>query len=130
MIDREFAEKEFDRFIESMDIFDASNDEDADDAKSFRAARNLIVGAIQRERVTINDDGEPTIHMSDETDPITMSEPTGAALMAMDGKGKGREIAQMYAAMGQMCGISPKTFSAMKQRDLKIFQNLAILFLA
>lgn len=130
-INREFAESEFDRMIDAMDI-DAPDETASDEDKnSFKSTRGVIVKAIQRGKVTINDNGEPAVKLSGgDGGSLTFHEPTGAALKAMDGKGKNREVAQLYAAMGSMARTEPAVFVDMPQRDLKICKEIAVLFLA
>lgn len=130
MIDKQFAEAEFYRFTESMDI---ETDEqmlgDADDVKSFNQTKNTIVKGIMTERVTIDDKGQPTVHVADNKD-VTFYEPKGSTIMAMDSKGKDRDIAKMFASMEEMTRSARGTFGNMPMRDLKYCKALAVLFLA
>lgn len=104
-----------------------------EDAQSFRAQRRRVVGAIEAGNLVINENGEPVLTVeSVEVDggKITFYEPTGAALMASDGKKKDDRMRQMYSIMGAMTKQHANVFAKMKRRELKICEAVAVLFLA
>lgn len=129
-VDRKTAEQEFDRFIESNEILidDGMGKEDRD---SFLLAKNRILTAIQKGHLIVNEDGEPvyTPHRTKDATPITFSEPSGSALMAMDRKKKDHDVGKMYSSMADMCGIDASNFSKMKMADLHVCMAVAGLFL-
>lgn len=128
----EVAEKDFDRFVELMDLDLDTSDMDEDDRKGFDKQRKSLIDAIMSGSLVVNDNGEPvyTPQRSKNTDPITFSEPTGAALMAMDRKKKSEDVGKLYASMGNIAGIHQNIFSQMKMSDLKICMAITTLFLA
>lgn len=127
------AEAEFERFADTMDLdVDASAMGDEDRA-DFEQHKRVVVGAIMRGSLVINDAGEPvyTCQRGDlKGTELTWREPDGAALLAMDQQKKGRDVAKTYATMAAICKVPPATFSKMKQGDLKVCSSLLVLFLA
>ena len=132
-IDREVAEAEFDRFVEAMDLDLDPSTMDKEDGADFTRLRDSMVRAIEKGAVLIHETtGEPIFLPTKDLghDTITFYEPTGASLMATDGKGKHADVRKMFAMMSDMTRTSPGTFASMPSRDLKICQNIVTLFLA
>lgn len=132
-IDREVAEAEFDRFVEAMDLDLDPSTMDKEDGADFARLRDSMVRAIQKGAVLIHEEtGEPIFLPAKDVgcETITFYEPTGASLMATDGKGKNADVKKMFAMMADMTRTSPGTFSKMPARDLKVCQNIVTLFLA
>ena len=96
----EVAEAEFSRFIDAMDLdFDESKMGDAD-RKDFQAEKDIVITAIRRGSLAINDNGEPEYTTRrGEPQTITFHEPTGATLMAMDRKKSSQDVGKMFASM-------------------------------
>lgn len=131
-ISKEMAEKEFDRFLEAMGLeFDESS-MDPDDAKSFQAPKKLIINAIERGSLVVDEGGQPvyTPQRVGEGKPIVFYEPTGASLMAMDNGKKSEDIKRLYHVMADITHRDAKAFSSMKMADLKICMAITTLFLA
>ena len=130
----EVAEAEFSRFTGAMDLDDGAGLA-GEDSKSYSENRARIVRAIMRGSLVINDKGEP-VYTCQRGEPgaepvkVTFYEPTGASLMAMDGKKKDHDVGKMYAVMGDICKTPAVTFARMKNADLKVCQSLMVLFLA
>lgn len=130
-IAREVAEAEFQRFADTMELDVDASKMDPEDAKSLIQQREMIVRAIENGRMIVSDNGEPVYTpTSGEGKPITFYEPTGATLMAMDGKKKNADVSKLYSAIGDMTRQPPAMFSRMPQRDLKVCIAVASLFLA
>lgn len=127
---QEVAEAEFDRFAAMMDLDVDESRMDADDLKSFRDQKHVLVRAMMRGHLCIDDKGQPvyTPQLGDTTQ-ITFFEPTGATIMASDKLKRGESTARMLAMMGDMTKTSPQRFAKMAGRDLKVCQTIAILFL-
>ena len=128
---QEVAEKEFDRFVEAMDLDVSTDGMDQEDKSSLSQQTGLIISAIQSGDLVINDSGEPvyTPKRTKDAPAITFYEPTGASLMAMDRKKKSEDIAKLYATMADMTKVSAKTFATMKMPDLKVCMAITTLFL-
>lgn len=128
---REVAENEFQRFADLMALDVDVSKMDADDAKSFVQQREVILAAIQRGHMTIDEEGQPIYApQADEGGPIVFYEPTGATFMAMDGKKKNADMSKLFAAMADMTKQPPIRFAKMKNRDMKVCMAVITLFLA
>ena len=130
-IAKEVAEQEFSRFVECMDLDVDPADMDEDDRKGFNQQKDRVIAAIQSGALVTSDKGEPTFtpQRSNDAEPITFYEPTGASLMAMDRKKKTEDIGKLYAAMGDMTKTHANVFSKMKMADLKVCMAITTLFL-
>lgn len=132
-VDRQTAENEFDRFLDSMDIDGDTSQMSEEDRNGFQSQRQTVISAIMKGHLVINESGEPVLEPRTVEVPdgrITFHEPQGASYMAMDMKKKGHDVGKMFALMGEMTKQPPKVFANMKQRDLKICQAISVLFLA
>lgn len=128
----EVAEAEFDRFVEAMDLDVDTSKMGEDDAASFETQKRRIVAALCDGSLVINEDGEPVFTPRTVEVPkgsITFYEPTGASLMASDGKKKDDRVKAMYAVMGAMTRQHPSVFANMKRRELRVCEAVALLFL-
>jgi hypothetical protein len=126
----EVAEKEFERFLEAMDLEVDSGALEGDDRKSFESNKRKFVRAVQRGQLVVNDNGEPVYTMQKGGTPITFHEPTGATLMALDTVKKDHDVQKAFAVMAEMTKMPRDTFAKMLQRDLAVCQAVFILFLA
>lgn len=122
------AELEFEQLAENMDIDIDTSRMDEDDKASFEKQKTRIVRAVMYGDLTFNEDGEavytPRHVRTPRKDPITFHERTGASIMAMDTKKKGQDVAKMYAVLGDMCKVPPKTFALMVGTDIKVCEAL------
>lgn len=136
---KEVAELEFTALVATMDLEVDPAHMDAEDRGDFERHRATIIGAYQRLSLVNNEDGmavftpkfsKPLPIMPANATSFTFRRPTGATLMAMDGKKVGADVTKLYASMAQMTGQHVKTFSAMDMVDLRVCTALATLFLA
>lgn len=127
----EMAEQEFDRFAESMDLDFDTTGMDAEDSKGFDHNKGIILKAIQKGALIIDDKGQPvyTPQRTDGAKAITFKEPTGASLMAMDGGKKTEDVKKLYHVMADVTETDAKVFSSMKMADLKVCMAVITLFL-
>lgn len=127
----EVAEAEFARWAEGADLNFDPKGWDAEDKKSFTDSKNKLVRAIELGHLVVDDKGRfvYTPQASDERDPIVFSEPDGGALMSMDQKKKGHDMAKMFALIASITGETEVRFAKMKSRDLKVCQAITALFL-
>ena len=126
----EVAVAEFDRFVEAMDLDVDPKRMDEEDLKSYQAARGRVVDAIIDGHLVIDEEGRPIYTpRKDNTEPITFYEPTGASLMAMDGKRKGRDVGKMFATLADITRQSEQRFAKMSNRDIKVCLAIVALFL-
>lgn len=127
----EMAEQEFNRFAEKMDLeFDIS-EMDPEDVKGFEQQKGIILKAIQKGSLVIDDDGQPvyTPQRTPDIAPIVFHEPTGASIMAMDGGKKTEDVKKLFRVMADATRREPKVFSNLKMADLKVCMAVMTLFL-
>lgn len=129
-VDRETAEQEFVRFCDMMDLDLEAEDMTEDDRASFTRQRETILAAIESGHVSVDDEGQPTIHLKKpvgEMSTLTLYEPTGSTFLARD-KGK-QDVSKMYSMITDMAHVPPGSLAKLKNRDLKVIQAIAVLFL-
>lgn len=127
-VDFETASNELEIYFDEMDInVDEKFLDDADIA-ALNKHKSRLITAIQRGDLTFNSSGEAVLQPSHKnstyTDPITFKERTGADVMATDNTKTTHLIGKMYAVLGSMCSIHPKTFTKLCGRDIKICESL------
>lgn len=131
VVSEEMAQVEFDRWVNmmSLDIDEATLDDE--DKEALKLNKRRIIAAMQAGSLYVNDKGEPvfTPQRSDDKEPITFYEPEGSALIAMDSKKAGKDVAKLYSAMADITHQSAPTFSKMKVPDLHVCMALTNLFL-
>jgi len=130
----EAATADFERFAECMDLDLNEKTMTDEDRVDFGALKNQFIRAVTNGHLTINDDGEPTIHFkkppSDDETSVTFYEPDGAAFLALDKGKKNADNAKQYMMMGDICKCSHSLFAKLKNRDLKTCKMVLALFLA
>ena len=132
-LDRESAQREFDRFAEEWDLETDLGAMEDEDRKSYEAQRDRLLKAIRSGALTIGDGGIPTFtpkHAPCEGTPLTLKVPTGSTYMSMDRFKDRQAVHKMHAVLAEMTEQVPKFFSSMDARDLKVPQAVLILFLA
>lgn len=129
----EVAEKEFNRFVEEMDLDLDTALMDAEDLTAFTKQKNRIIRAIQRGNLVVNENGEavytPFNKGSKHKEPLTFHERTGASLMAMDGKKKNHDVAKTYAVLADMCRVHQSVFAGLAGTDVKVCEALFALLM-
>lgn len=130
-ISAELAEQEFNRFAESMDLEFDTESMDPEDVKGFDHNKSIIIKAIKKGSLIIDEKGQPTYtpQRTENVGTIVFHEPTGASLMAMDSGKKTEDVKKLYHVMADVTGREPKVFSSMKMVDLKICMAVITLFL-
>lgn len=128
----EVAEAELDRFADLMDLdFDIETMED-DDKKSFLSNKKTLVKALMKGSLVIDDNGQPvfTPARSENKNPLTFREPTGASLQAMDKvPNKNADVSKIFALMATLTGADRTVFGKMVMTDLKVCQAVTAAFL-
>lgn len=132
-VDKEFAEGDFDRFTECMDLDLDTSDMDAEDLTAFNKQKSKIVKAIMLGALVINDNGEavytPRNVKSKYKESLTFHERTGASLMAMDGTKKNHDVTKTYKVLGDMCKVHPNIFAGLVGIDVKVCEALFALLM-
>lgn len=128
----EAANAEFERFAESMDLDLDIQDMDEDEVAQFEKHKRIFCKALTTGHCEMNDAAEPTVVLKKavgSTKSLTFKEPTGASFLALDRGKKDQAISKMYHMMSVLCDCDPSVFSKMAQRDLKVCQSIALIFL-
>lgn len=133
-IEEDVAEIEFNRFTEAMDLDFDTESMDSSDLTQFRRRKKLLIREIMFGSLVVNENGEfvytPKNKRSKYQESITFYERDGAALMAMDGKKTGYEVAKMYAVLSAMCKVPPKTFASLVGVDIRVSEAIFVLLMA
>jgi hypothetical protein len=133
IVARAVAEEEFDRWTEAMGLDLDLADMDEDDRKGLAVERGRIVRALQRSHAVVNDEGElvftPQRRKSRHKDPITFREQTGATLIATDRHKEGKNVAKLYAVLGDVCEVEQKVFAGLASSDAAFCRAVAQVFL-
>ncbi len=132
VVDRAQAELEYDLFLEKNYL---KQDFVLDDVegRSVERDKQIIISAIVRGDLTIDENGTPTYSpvTSANKDPIVFYKPKGDVLAAMDKRKDHQKVAQMYASLAQLTQTAPATFSKMDHKpDLEVCMALFSSFLA
>lgn len=132
-ISDDMAAAEFDRFTEAMDLDLATDDMDTEDLTAFKKVKRRLLKAIGNGSLVINDDGEaeftPQKDQSKYEKALHFRQRTGGALMSMDSKKKGHDVAKTFAVMAQMCGVEQKVFSRLYGNDGKVCEAIFLLLM-
>jgi hypothetical protein len=131
-IDPQTAEKEFERFVDLMDLDVDMSGMSTEDRQDFAQQKRRILKAIECGSLIINDNGEPvfTPKRTSDANSLTFHEPTGASLAAMDRTKKDHDITKLYTTMADMTRSTPATFAMMKMPDLQVCMSITTIFLA
>lgn len=132
-VDFETASNELDIYFDEMEINTDEKILDDADIKALQKHTSRLIKAIQLGDLTFNSSGEAVLQPSHKnstyTDPITFKERTGADVMATDSKKTTHLIGRMYAVLGSMCSVHPKTFTKLCGRDIKICESIFLLLM-
>lgn len=132
LIATKVCEDEFTRFVETMELDVDPKGMSDDDKDSYVNAHRVIITAMEKGHLVINENGEPvyTPSIGKVREPITFHEPEGSAWIAMDGKKKDHDVGKVHATMADLTHMAPVRFAKMKGRDLKVCHAITGLFLA
>jgi len=122
------AEREFERFVDAMDLDVEPAGMDEEDRRDFASQRRVFLRAVKAGRLTVDEKGQP-VYQPKTGEPLTFREPDGAGLMEMDRAKEGKDVKKAYHLLGAMTQTGPKRFANMKNRDLKVCQAILAFFL-
>ena len=128
----EAANAEFERFAETMDLDLDLQDMDEDEKSNFEKHKRVFCKALSTGHCVMGETAEPTVELKKpigETKSLTFHEPTGESFLALDRGKKGQDMSKMFHMMSVLCGVDPSVFSKLAQRDLKVCQSIALIFL-
>jgi hypothetical protein len=129
-IDEETAKLEFIRWSENCRIEEVTDDDD-DEGKARRTARDRIVGAIQKGLFVVDEAGygKMTCDVDNKPVEVCFNRVYAGLYTAMDKKKDGQHIAKMNAALAALTGRPDTDFVKMHPADQKICQAVVNLFL-
>jgi hypothetical protein len=131
VVAKEVAEEEFARLCDALDL-DLEGFDD-DEQEKFDGIKHDVVRAIERGRVTVDQEGQVTIQLKrpvGEVGAITFTRPTGASLMAIGDSRKKNEVEKLLLLMADLSGQPSVVFTRMDYlADGKLCQKVVSLFL-
>lgn len=130
-IDRESAERDFNRFVELMDLDLSPDGMDENDKDDLAKHKRVIIRSIMRGSLTVDDNGEIDYvpHRTDGIEKLHFYEPEGSFMVEMDRRKAGHDISKVHALIGAMTKTSIQTVNRLKGTDYKVAQAVVLLFL-
>lgn len=127
----EVAEQEFARFVDKMDLDVDDSMLNEEDKGALITNRRRFIRAIKKGALVVDEDGVPTFTpvKSENKNPITFFEPTGASLMAMDRKKEGADVGKMFAIMADFTKQNQAVFASLLTSDLNVCMAISTLYL-
>lgn len=127
----EVLEQEFTRFAEAMDLdveLAGMNDEDK---KTLLASKRIILRAMARGRLVINEHGEAvyTANHAGKDLEFRFYTPSGRAMTVRDTNLPGHDQKKLVSTIAQMTRQKPGIIEDLLLADFKVLQTIAILFL-
>jgi hypothetical protein len=130
-VTREIAEQDFDRILKAArikwTIYSKIIGRDAD------VDREIIIDAIEDGRITVNDEGFPTVYPDTQTEKLKevkiFRRTTRGDKLAMDRVKDGHNIAKQDAVLAKFLGIAPGMLQLLEDRDYNLIDCLWTIFL-
>lgn len=128
-MNRAMAESEFDRFCDAarinMDRY--RNDEDAEE---FVTYRERFIEGVQSGRITVDDEGWPTVHTESENlkEVRFGRRPNGFDRCTMDKHHDGAQQTRLFAWIASIVGKSPKHLQGLEEHDMDVVRTVFALF--
>jgi len=125
------AKKECQRFLDEWEIeinMNAMNEDTQEDFESFKIR---LANALERGRLSIDEDGDPHMHLRNPVGTLTdihFHLPDAPVFRAFDEYKEGKNIAKSFKVIAAMCKISDGEINRFDGRDIKICQNVFQLF--
>lgn len=123
------ALQEFARLCDAYRIDTDESDLSPAEIKEWHETRAGIVKLIRSGSLIVGEDGKAT-YTPLTGKSLTFQLPTGATMMALETHPKGKDIANLTAAMADMCEVGRDVFAKMGAQDFKHCTRIANLFLA
>jgi hypothetical protein len=130
-----FEEQEFYNWCDANDIDRGIDGMDDDDRKSFLKIKRHFTAAIKEKRLIV--DGDHFTYTVSERSPnagqkLAVKRPNGRAMLAMDGYKENHQNQKLIAFIAAISGVEKRDISeisALDDKDYKVLQDVAILFL-
>lgn len=130
-VSKDVATKEFERWAEAWDIDIDREYMDDEDKSTFDNLRSRIERNIMRGRLVVSKDGEQIVQNLHKGGPrpITYSMPKGAAWLTMDQHKERQSMHKVFGYLAAMAGEPIRYFSNLDGPDVKVAQDIGLLFL-
>ena len=102
---------------------------DQEELEEWNEIRGKIVADICRGQLVVDLEGRP-VYTPEGGKSHTFQPATGAAFIALETHGKGKDLSNLVAAMAELTGANKGDFARMNARDFKACTRIANLFLA
>jgi len=126
-VDRETAERDFDRMVAAMRVMMKSFG-DENEQRDKEADREAIIYQIMLGNASVDDEGRLS-YTTGEGDTLTFKKPKGAAMAAIDRVKETKKVAQGYAILAELTGKAPVFFVNLDQYDVNVCLAVMTLFL-
>lgn len=126
---KEVAEQEFLRMCDGNRIDTDESELDKEELKEWREMRDPVVQDICKGRLAIDGEGRP-VYTTDAGKALTFKRATTATFIALETHGKGKDVSNMIAAVGDLTGTGKGELSNLIARDFHAVSRIARLFLA
>lgn len=130
IISREVAEADFERFCETARL-DLNKPRNNNDKQDLGEQRELFIYYVMRGRLTVDDDGWPTVITQCEDLPeVRFSRrPCVPALRAMDKVKATNENGKLLAMIGDVLGVPTASWNKLEFVDFEVVSLVFALFL-
>lgn len=125
----EVALQEFARMCEAYRIDADESGLNEEELETWRDKRAGIVDLLRRGSLVIGADGHAT-YTPATGKSLTFRPPTGATMLALETHPRGKEIANLTAAMADMCEVGRDVFAKMSRPDFMACTRIGGFFLA
>jgi hypothetical protein len=125
----EVAGAEFSRMCAANRIDEDESAFDKDELAEWQATRKAIVRDICRGKLVIDTEGRP-VWTTEEGKALTFNRATTATYIALETYGKGKDVSNTVAAMGELTGTGKGELSKLMAGDFHGCNRIAQLFLA
>ena len=126
---KDVAEQEFARMCASNRIDTDETALDKEELKEWRGMRDPIVQDICRGGLTIDGEGRP-VYTTTQGKVLTFGPATTSTFIALETHGKGKDVSNMIAAIGDLTGTGKGELAGLFARDFHAVSRIARLFLA
>lgn len=125
----EVAAAEFDRMCEANRIETDTSELTEEQVEEWDGLRKQVERDIRRGLLAVDKEGQ-AVYTPPEGKALTFKIARGAVLIALETHGKGKDISNTLAALGELTGEPPSAFSKLHVRDVQACTRLVRLFLA
>ena len=123
-VGREAALEEFERLSAAADVDIDVGDMTEEEAEEVAEIRDLVVSAIERGVLSVNDKGEAVLSVADG-EPIRFRVPKGADLMIMANASENKRMDAMVRFVCAITGQDTRRIGALRKKEWKLALRLA-----